>query len=96
LDSFADRISLGANRMSTVGASALFSTVSKPSYITVAMLPTERSPMWYGRRDTTSTSLSPFVQPVCRTEPPAIAEVAPGHHARCHFPFVAKMSEAAQ
>jgi peptide/nickel transport system ATP-binding protein len=38
----------------------------------------------------------PFVQQVCRTEPPAIAEVAPGHHARCHFPFVAKMQEAAQ
>jgi peptide/nickel transport system ATP-binding protein len=38
----------------------------------------------------------PFVQPICRTQPPEIAEVAPGQHARCHFPFVAKLQEAAQ
>jgi peptide/nickel transport system ATP-binding protein len=36
----------------------------------------------------------PFVQPVCRTDPPAIAEVAPGRRARCHFPFVATLQEA--
>jgi len=30
----------------------------------------------------------PAVQAVCRTEMPALHEVAPGQRARCHFPFV--------
>ena len=28
----------------------------------------------------------PLAQPVCRTEKPALAELAPGHRIRCHFP----------
>ncbi len=31
----------------------------------------------------------PFAQDRCRAEAPALREVAPGHLARCHFPFVA-------
>jgi len=30
----------------------------------------------------------PFVQPRCRAEAPQLREVAPGHLARCHFPWV--------
>jgi peptide/nickel transport system ATP-binding protein len=35
----------------------------------------------------------PAAQPVCTREAPALAEVAPGRRARCHFPFV--LAEAA-
>jgi oligopeptide/dipeptide ABC transporter ATP-binding protein len=31
----------------------------------------------------------PFAQPRCRAEAPALRELAPGHWASCHFPFVA-------
>ena len=31
----------------------------------------------------------PFAEPRCRTAAPALREVAPGHFARCHFPFPA-------
>jgi len=32
------------------------------------------------------TGRCPLVQPVCRSEKPPLAELAPGHAVRCHFP----------
>ncbi|HTJ57384.1 MAG TPA: ABC transporter ATP-binding protein [Devosiaceae bacterium] len=46
-----------------------------------------------GRRETSAKGCSyagrcPLAQEVCRERPPPLAEISPGHFARCHFPVV--------